>query len=135
MTDGWSSRGAEARRRAILASYPVDRADVTAHLDRLARLAASICDAPIGLVSVIETDRQRFIGRSGIDLAEAPRETAFCDHAMHMQECMIVSDARTDERFKENPLVTGAPGIKPDAGCAAGYALHHRHRATATANR
>ena len=116
MTDGWSSRGAEARRRAILASYPVDRADVTAHLDRLARLAASICDAPIGLVSVIETDRQRFIGRSGIDLAEAPRETAFCDHAMHMQECMIVSDARTDERFKENPLVTGAPGIRLYAG-------------------
>lgn len=116
MTDGWSSRGAEARRRAIVASYPVEREDVAAHLNRLARLAATICDAPIGLVTVIETDRQRFIGRSGMDLAETPREHAFCDHAMHMPDCMVVPDARADPRFEDNPLVTGAPGIRLYAG-------------------
>jgi PAS domain S-box-containing protein len=116
VTDGWSSRGAEARRRAILASYPLDRADVSAHLDRLARLAATVCNAPIGLVSVIETDRQRFIGRSGTDLTETPREHAFCDHAMHMENCMVVADARLDARFQDNPLVTGAPGIRLYAG-------------------
>jgi PAS domain S-box-containing protein len=116
VTDGWSSRGAEARRRAILASYPVEREDVAVHLNRLARLAAAICDAPIGLVSVIETDRQRFIGRSGTDLSETPREYAFCDHAMHMQYCMVVPDARADARFQDNPLVTGAPGIRLYAG-------------------
>ncbi|MBV1691656.1 PAS domain-containing protein [Novosphingobium sp. G106] len=112
MSEGWSSRGAEARRRAIVASYAVEREDVTAHLDRLARLAATICNAPIGLVSLIETDRQRFIGRSGTDLAETPREYAFCDYAMHLQDCMIVADARGDARFQDNPLVTGAPGIR-----------------------
>lgn len=116
MTDGWSSRGAEARRRAILASYPVEREDVVVHLNRLARLAATICEAPIGLVSIVETDRQRFIGRSGTDLTETPREYSFCDHAMRMPDCMVVPDARADDRFKDNPLVTGAPGIRLYAG-------------------
>ena len=116
MTDGWSSEDAEARRRAILASYPFDRADIAAHLDRLARLAASICDAPIALVSVIEADRQRLIGRSGTDLTEIPRGHAFCDRAMHGDDGMVVPDARLDARFRDNPLVTGPPGIRLYAG-------------------
>jgi PAS domain S-box-containing protein len=108
----WSSDASEARRLAILASYPVDEAEIAGQLDRLAGLAAKLCDAPIGLVSLVEADRQRFIGRSGFDVAETPRELAFFDLARLVDDGMIVPDASTDPRFRDNPLVTGAPGIR-----------------------
>ena len=112
MSEAWTSADSEARRLAILASYPLDREDVSAQLDRLAGLAAKLCEAPIGLVSWVEADRQRFIGRSGTDLTETPREMAICDVGRLSAEAMVVSDASQDSRFRDNPLVTGAPGIR-----------------------
>jgi PAS domain S-box-containing protein len=116
VSDAWSSDRAEARRQAILASYPLDREGIHEQLDGLARLAAKICDAPTGLVSLVEADRQRFVGRSGIDLAETPREWSFCAHAMHGDGPMVVGDAREDPRFRANPLVTGAASLRFYAG-------------------
>lgn len=104
--------GSEARRLAILATYPIDRADIAKQLDRLAKLAARLCDTPIGLVTVVEADRQRFAGRAGLDIGETPRAAAFCDLAMHAESGMVVADASADARFRDNPLVTGAPGIR-----------------------
>lgn len=112
MSEAWSSQGAEARRLAILRSYPVDRPGIGEQLDRLASLAAKLCDAPIGLVSLVEADRQRFIGRSGLDVEGTPREQAFCDLGRLVDDGMIVPDARDDARFRDNPLVTGDPGIR-----------------------
>lgn len=112
MNDDRPFEGSEARRLAILASYPVDRPDIAGQLDRLAGLAARICDAPIGLVSLVEADRQRFIGKSGLDVDQTPREFAFCDIARLSDNGMVITDARDDARFRDNPLVTGAPGIR-----------------------
>jgi PAS domain S-box-containing protein len=108
----WSSDGSEAPRLAILASYPVDRPEIAGQLDRLAGLAAKLCNAPIGLVSLIEGTRQRFVGRSGFAAVETPREVAFCDLARLGDEGLIVPDASADPRFRDNPLVTGTPGIR-----------------------
>lgn len=103
-------------RQAVLDAYPVDGADLKAQLDRLAALAAKICKAPIGLVVLVESDRQRFLGRSGTTLIEPPIEQSFCTHAMQGGGCMIVPDARADDRFRDNPLVTGEPSIRFYAG-------------------
>jgi PAS domain S-box-containing protein len=112
VSEDWLPDDAEARRLAILASYPLDSQDILRQLDRLAALAAKLCDAPIGLVSLVEADRQCFVGRRGLDAAGTPREYAFCDLAMRSEQGMIVPDAQKDPRFRENPLVTGAPGIR-----------------------
>jgi PAS domain S-box-containing protein len=108
----WSSDASEARRLAILACYPVDEDEISGQLDRLAGLAAKLCDAPIGLVCLVEADRQRFIGRSGFDATETPREGAFCDFARLADDGLVVPDASKDPRFRDNPLVTGSPGIR-----------------------
>lgn len=112
MSEAWSSADSEARRLAILAFYPLDRTDIAEQLDRLAGLAAKLCDAPIGLIGFVDADRQRFIGRSGTDLTETPRDVAFCDVARLADKGVVVTDARADARFRANPLVTGAPGIR-----------------------
>ena len=106
---------AETERLRILDQYPLDRSDEN-RLNRIARLAAEICNAPIGLVSIVEENRQVFIGRAGLDVCETAREQSFCAHAMGQAAAMVVNDAARDDRFAANPLVTGDLGIRFYAG-------------------
>jgi PAS domain S-box-containing protein len=112
LNEDGSSDDSEARRLAIIAAYTFDRPDISRQLNQLAGLAARVCNAPIGLVSLVEAERQRFIGKSGLDVDETPREIAFCDIARLSDNGMVVPDARDDARFRDNPLVTGEPGIR-----------------------
>lgn len=117
MTGGNSKNvNAEQDRLSILASYPTTRADIADQLNRLARLAAQVCDTPIGLISFVEKDRQVFVGRSGTELAQTPGEQSFCVHAMQGMDLMVVPDAAADPRFADNPLVTAEGGIRFYAG-------------------
>jgi PAS domain S-box-containing protein len=100
----------------VISQFPNEDSELRSQLDRLAGLAARICDAPVGLVSIVMQDEQVFFGRSGTELTETPRDWSFCAHAMHESQCMVVPDATGDPRFKDNPLVTGDVGIRFYAG-------------------
>ncbi|WP_429174325.1 PAS domain S-box protein [Aeromonas salmonicida] len=84
--------------------------------DRITRLVARILDVPIALVSLVDTDRQWFKSRIGIDVNETPRELAFCAHAIAQTSPLIVTDTTQDSRFMSNSLVTGDPNIRFYAG-------------------
>lgn len=79
--------------------------------------AAAVCDTPISLVSLVDTDRQWFKANHGLDGAtQTTRDVAFCAHAILQDGLFEVPDATLDHRFADNPLVAGAPGIRFYAG-------------------
>jgi GAF domain-containing protein len=105
------ARLAALRRYAVL-DTPPERA-----FDDLARVASLVCGTPIAVVSLVDESRQWFKARVGIDAEQTPREVAFCDHAIRDPAAvMVVPDAAADDRFRHNPLVTGAPHIRFYAG-------------------
>jgi signal transduction histidine kinase len=70
----------------------------------------------MALVSLVDDRRQWFKSRVGIDLAETPRDVAFCAHTLADRRVMVVEDAAVDARFGANPLVVGPPHIRFYAG-------------------
>lgn len=106
----------EERRLATLGRYDVLDTPPEQAFDDLTRLAAQVLGMPIALVSLIDRDRQWFKSRVGVEVCSTPRDQAFCDHAIHSDEVMVVEDACLDPRFAANPLVTGELGIRFYAG-------------------
>lgn len=84
--------------------------------DRLTRLARQIFKTDIALVSLIDTDRQWFKSRQGLDAEQTGRDISFCGHAILSSEIFLIPDASKDRRFWDNPLVVGEPHIRFYAG-------------------
>ena len=85
--------------------------------DALVAAAALVCNVPISLVSLIDSDRQWFKANVGLDgVTETARDLAFCAHAIDQDGILEIPDATRDERFAGNSLVTGAPNIRFYAG-------------------
>jgi len=84
--------------------------------DDIVALAASICGVPISLVSLVDEERQWFKARHGLEATETPRGLSFCGHVVEHAERLVVTDAREDTRFADNPLVTHDPKVRFYAG-------------------
>ena len=102
----------EKERLQLLESYSILDTLPETDFDNLTAIASQICNIPISLITLLDTDRQWFKSHHGLDMSETPREHAFCAHAIHDADNMfIIQDTRKDERFYDNPLVTGDPNI------------------------
>ncbi len=83
---------------------------------RITLLASTMLDCPIALLSMVEEERQWFLGSTGLALSETPRDVSFCAVCIAGEGPLLVEDARADPRFRDNPLVTGTPFIRSYLG-------------------
>jgi PAS domain S-box-containing protein len=102
----------ETVRLAVLESYEVLDTFPEKELDALTQLAASICDMPVALISLLDKDRQWFKSAFGLQITETAREVSFCHYTIKNNSLLEIADAGTDARFNNNPYVTGDPYIR-----------------------
>ncbi len=106
----------EEERLAKLLSYHILDTIPEQQFDDIAELAAHICGSKISLISLVDKHRQWFKAKVGLDAEQTPRDVAFCAHAIHEPELFYIPDATKDQRFFDNPLVTGQPNVLFYAG-------------------
>ena len=103
--DNDKERLAALRELLILDTPPEER------FDKIVQFAAQEFDMPIALLSLIDENRQWFKASVGMDVCETGRDVSFCGHAILQPDIFVIPDARADERFADNPIVTGEPYV------------------------
>jgi two-component sensor histidine kinase len=106
----------ECDRLAALRSYRILGTPPEPTFDELVQLAASACQAPIALISLIDESRQWFKAEVGLGVHETPLDRSICLSAMLRPGLTIVPDLIEDPRFAHNPLVAGEPYLRFYAG-------------------
>lgn len=101
-----------------LHSYGVLDTPSEAVFDDITYLAQDIACTKIGIISLVDENRQWFKSCVGRDDApqETPRNISLCGHTIIQRRPLIINDALEDDRFADNPLVQGEPRIRFYAG-------------------
>ncbi|WP_417520308.1 EAL domain-containing protein [Marinobacter sp.] len=110
VTENEKRRLAAVIRLGILDTPPEER------FERLTRIARQHYRVKVALFTVLDSDRQWFKSRQGLEETETPRSIAFCDHAIRQDHIFIVENASQDPRFRNNPFVLDGPNIRFYAG-------------------
>lgn len=118
----------EKQRLQALQDYNILDTLPEQEYDEITKIASYVCNTPISLISLIDDNRQFFKSSKGLNESETPKDVSFCAHAINvLEEIMIIPDSRLDNRFADNPLVTGNPHVIFYAGIPlvnpSGYAL------------
>lgn len=87
-----------------------------ARLGCIVRLAQRWFATDVCAVTLSDREVQRFVARSGGDIAEVPREAAFCAHVVASRAPLVVPDLRLDRRFRDHPFVLGESQLRFYAG-------------------
>ena len=106
------ARLATLRSKFVLDTAPDDT------LDALVNMCAEIFDVPVAMVSLVDERRQWFKARKNFAAAQSGRAESFCAWTTLCIErkVLVVRDATADAKFRDNPLVTGDPGVRFYAG-------------------
>ncbi|WP_031551470.1 GAF domain-containing sensor histidine kinase [Parvularcula oceani] len=106
----------ESRRQQVLDASGILEAASTLTFDRMTELAASRFGVEFAAVTLIDDARACFASEVGLHTEEAPRDIAFCAYTIVQDDLLVLPDTTADARFRDNPLVTGAPHIRFYAG-------------------
>jgi GAF domain-containing protein len=111
----------EAERLKTLLETGALDATADPALNRICEEARQHFDVPICTLTLLDKARQRIKAAQGLDPGETPRDVAFCNYTILSDEVFVVEDALADERFEDNPFVTGTPFVRFYAGAPLTY--------------
>jgi signal transduction histidine kinase len=106
----------EQQRLAALASYQLFGTAPEKTFDEIVALAAQICNAKIGLISLVGEQTIWFKAQYGIDAQTMAREGAFCSQAILHDEVLVIEDASHDHRFAQTVEINDEQVVRFYAG-------------------
>lgn len=106
----------EAQRLAELDACQILDTPVETSFNELVELLSQVTGCSHVAISFIDNKRQWLKASIGLNVTESPRDTSFCSHTILDRQVMVVPDARVDERFADNPMVTDGLRIRFYAG-------------------
>jgi len=106
----------ELRRIKGLEAYQILDTEDERPFNSIAELAAELCQMPMAMITLLDSNRQWFKAKVGLDLRETSREFSFCNYTIQSNEVLEVNDTLLDERFASNPFVIGYPMVRFYAG-------------------
>jgi GAF domain-containing protein len=107
----------EARRISEVHRYEVLDTPRDGAFDRITRIASTVLEMPIAIISIVDTDRIWFKSANGLEgVDEIGRDPGLCASAILQDGVWIVEDASADPRALANPLVAGEFGLRFYAG-------------------
>jgi serine/threonine-protein kinase len=102
----------EETRLALLKACRIMYTPAEQAFDDVAQLAADLCGTEIALITLVDSERQWFKARVGVDQTETSRDLSICGHCINHRQPMVVEDTLLDSRFADNPLVSGEPHLR-----------------------
>jgi adenylate cyclase len=97
--------------------------------DEITELAAQICGCPVAVIGFVDERQDWKKSKYGLpaDFTGLPREISICSTTICSGNLLHVGDLTKDERFRDNPIVTGPPHLRFYCGMPLvtpdGYAL------------
>lgn len=111
----------EAERISKLRKYQVLNEDEEPAFDRLVALVKLFFDVPVVTITFMDEETQYLKAACKFNsetesVRTTTREVAFCNYTVLSNEVFVVPDALEDNRFRQNPLVTGLSHLRFYAG-------------------
>ena len=106
----------EVRRQGAVDLLGILDTPTEERFDRIVALASTLFGTRSAALTVIDRDRQWHKARVGVAERESARSSSFCAVTIQSTFAMVIPDASLDDRFRENPLVLAAGGIRFYAG-------------------
>lgn len=119
----------ESERLAALRSYRILDTPPELPYDEISELAAQICQCPVAVIGMVDETRDWKKSKYGLppDFSGLPREMSICSTTICGNDLMYIPDLTSDDRFRQSPIVVGAPHLRMYCGMplitAEGYAL------------
>ncbi len=98
------------RRDDALWRYDVLGRAPARELQALVDIAAQLCAVPTAAINLITSTEQQQIATTGFEPSICAREDSMCAAVLEHTDRVVVPNASIDERFRENPFVTGILG-------------------------
>ncbi|MDO8552605.1 MAG: GAF domain-containing protein [bacterium] len=116
MTNFLPAHPEEKKRLDALHALGILDTEPDSAFDEITKEVTRLLHVPISTISLIDNEREWYKSRQGLQMREGPRVIAFCSWALLAKRIFIVEDLLKDERFKDNPYVTGDPLLRFYAG-------------------
>lgn len=97
----------EQERLTALRSLHLLDTPIEERFERITRMVCRALDVPVAIFNLIDEDRQHYKSVRGLSNTDASLNGAFCTHAMHEEDMLLVPNTQKDRRFHDNPFVTG----------------------------